>query len=281
MLSIISKGRCHLCAVPSKREEGQILLKQPCVFCRLQVMHQTIGSLTMYSAKDKSGQLEEIHTTESPCTAEGAVHKAETQLDQHGFPLIPQPSNFKDDPLVFHLYVNCWNRLTTAQNWPLWTKWMVLIQVSLLAFLGPFNSSVINPAFIVLAKHFSISSQEASYQTTTAIIAAGIFPIFYTPVANVYGRRPVYLLATLVGIIASVCGAIAPTWSSLLVTRAIAGGATSVAMALGAATVNDIFFLHEVCASPCDYHYIVGSLSALERCKDGRLDRFSTEYVCS
>ncbi|MCJ1443301.1 MAG: hypothetical protein MMC23_003799 [Stictis urceolatum] len=111
--------------------------------------------------------------------------------------------------------------------------------------LGPFNSAVINPALVPLAKAFHITSQQASYQTTTAIITAGVFPVLWTPLANVYGRRPVYLTTTLIGIIATIGSGTATTWAGLLTSRAFSGAATSAAMALGAATVNDMFFLHE------------------------------------
>jgi MFS family permease len=59
-----------------------------------------------------------------------------------------------------------------------------LIQVSFLAFLGPFNSAVINPALIDLSKAFHITPQTASYQTTTVIAVAGVAPLFWVPLAN-------------------------------------------------------------------------------------------------
>lgn len=57
----------------------------------------------------------------------GNVHAGDIKLDQHGMPLIPQPTNDPLDPL----------------NWPLWLKFTTLIQVSLIAFLGLLGAALI------------------------------------------------------------------------------------------------------------------------------------------
>lgn len=125
-------------------------------------------------------------------------------------------------------------------------KWLVLLQISVLAMLGPFNSSVVNPALVPLAKLFHIPVGQASYQTTTVIVVVGVAPLFWTPLANVYGRRPIYLISTLIGIAATIGSGFARTWATLIVARVFSGVGVGAAMALGAATVNDMFFLHEV-----------------------------------
>lgn len=123
----------------------------------------------------------------------------------------------------------------------------MLLQVSFLALLGPFNSSVVNPALVPLTKLFHVPTTDGPYQTTTVIVAVGVAPLFYTPLANIYGRRPVYLISTAIGIAATIGSGVAKSWSTLLVARAFSGIGMGSAMSIGVATVNDIFFLHEVC----------------------------------
>ncbi|OAA63411.1 Major facilitator superfamily domain, general substrate transporter [Niveomyces insectorum RCEF 264] len=149
--------------------------------------------------------------------------------DRHGLALVPQPTAFRDDPL----------------NWPHWLKWLVLLQVSFLAMLGPFNSSVVNPAYLPLSKLFHIPVTKAPLQTTTVIITVGVSPLIWTPLANIYGRRPIYLFSTLIGIAGTIGSGRAVTWSGLIAGRFFSGFGMGAAMALGAATVNDLFFLHE------------------------------------
>jgi MFS family permease len=64
--------------------------------------------------------------------------------------------------------------------------------------------------------------------------------------ANIYGRRPIYLISMLIGIVATAGTGAARTWTELLIARVFSGIGVGSAMALGVATVNDIFFLHEV-----------------------------------
>ncbi|KAJ7931296.1 major facilitator superfamily domain-containing protein [Mycena leptocephala] len=125
------------------------------------------------------------------------------QLDRHGLPLVPQPTRFKDDPL----------------NWPLWLKWTVLVQVGFFAFLGPFNSAVVNPSLVLLADGLHVDSTTASYTTTCAIIAGGLTPFIFTPLTNIYGRRPVTLFAMLMTIAGGIGSGSSTSYAGVAVTR--------------------------------------------------------------
>ncbi|KAJ7083037.1 major facilitator superfamily domain-containing protein [Mycena crocata] len=151
------------------------------------------------------------------------------QLDRHGLPLVPQPSRFKDDPL----------------NWPAWMKWAVLIQVGLFAFLGPFNSAVVNPSLVLLADGLHVDSTKASYTTTCAIIAGGLTPFIFTPLTNIYGRRPVTLFAILITIAGGIGSGHSTTYVGVAITRGLCGGGFGGMMSVGTSCVNDMFFLHE------------------------------------
>ncbi|TKX19743.1 MFS transporter-like protein 147 [Elsinoe australis] len=151
------------------------------------------------------------------------------KLDPHGFPLRPQPSDSPYDPLTWHPLLKLW----------------ILFNVSYLAFLGPFTQAVINSAFKPVATSFHIPITTASYVTNVAILGAGITPLFLSPIANVYGRRPVFLAVTAVGVASHLASAFAPTWGGILVARFFVGVGTSAGMGIGAAVVADLYFLHE------------------------------------
>ncbi|CAG8981941.1 hypothetical protein HYALB_00013889 [Hymenoscyphus albidus] len=156
-------------------------------------------------------------------------HATECKRDANGLPLVPQPSRFKDDPL----------------NWPSWLKWAVLIQVGMMAFLGPYNAALINPSLVLLSKAMKVDAKIAAYSTTTGIIMGGISPFFWTPLTNYYGRRPITLLAILITLMGGVGSGASPNFDALLVTRALCGFGFGGMMSVGTACVNDIFFLHE------------------------------------
>ncbi|KAH8805131.1 major facilitator superfamily domain-containing protein [Xylogone sp. PMI_703] len=151
------------------------------------------------------------------------------KLDPNGYELRPQPSDDPLDPL----------------NWPSWAKLVVLLQVSFLGFLGPFSQGTINSAFGPLSKAMGVSVTVASYSTTIAIVVAGVAPLVYSPISNIYGRRPVYIISTAVGIAANAGCAVCKSWAPLLVARACVGIGTSVGMGIGASVVSDMYFMHQ------------------------------------
>ena len=124
-------------------------------------------------------------------------------------------------------------------------KLWVLVQVSFLAFLGPFTQAVINSAFVPLAKALHISVVEASYQTTVPIVFAGVSPLLWSPISNVYGRRPIFIFVTVIGIAAHCAAGAAQTWGGILAARAFVGVGTSAGMGIGASVVADLYFMHE------------------------------------
>lgn len=72
----------------------------------------------------------------------------------------------------------------------------------------------------------------------------GLGPFLWVPLARVYGRRPVYLFSTLVGVGAALGASYATSFPRLLAARVFMGAFPS-AMALGAVTVADMFFIHQ------------------------------------
>lgn len=119
-----------------------------------------------------------------------------------------------------------------------------LLQVAVLGGLGGLNTAIINPAYTPMAKELGITVIRASYQTTIVIALNGVAPFLWLPLANVYGRRPLYLFCTLLGFGTALASAYAQTFSQLLAARAF-NGFMPVAFTLGAATVVDLFYFHQ------------------------------------
>jgi MFS family permease len=90
-----------------------------------------------------------------------------------------------------------------------------------------------------------ISVVEASYQTTVPIVFAGVSPLLWSPIANVYGRRPIFVFVSALGIAAHAASGAASTWGGILTARAFVGIGTSAGMGIGAAVVADMYFMHE------------------------------------
>lgn len=107
------------------------------------------------------------------------------------------------------------------------------------------SSAVANPAFVLLGRNFHISTVEASYSLMLYILFAGLGPLLSVPLANTYGRRPVYLIGNLIAALMNVAAGYSPTWTGVMVTRAINGITAGSPPAIGAATICDLYFMHE------------------------------------
>jgi MFS family permease len=106
-------------------------------------------------------------------------------------------------------------------------------------------AAVINPAFVPLGKAFKITTVEASYELTVYIIFAGVGPLLISPLANVYGRRPVYLLGNILAAVTNIIAGHCTTWNGILVTRVFNGIGAGSNVVIGGATICDLYFLHE------------------------------------
>ncbi|KAH8819360.1 major facilitator superfamily domain-containing protein [Xylogone sp. PMI_703] len=159
----------------------------------------------------------------------GDVQEESIKLDQHGMPLVPQPTDDPLDPL----------------NWPSWLKFTTLIQVSLIACFGLLGAALITPAFVPLSKFLHKSLVGTAYVTSVFILFTGASPILLNPVANVYGRRPVYVFCTLLSVATAAGSGASKNYASLLTLRALNGVGGGAPGGLGSATVCDLYFQHE------------------------------------
>lgn len=100
-------------------------------------------------------------------------------------------------------------------------------------------------AFGPIAKELKVTRQQASYLTTTYTLLGGVTPLFVTPYVNLYGRRPAYVIFTLIALASNIGSAYAKSYGTEIVSRAFVGLGASVALAIGGATICDMFFQGE------------------------------------
>ena len=98
-------------------------------FLRKQKARLYILNLCAIMAFGQSGKDVETSSidSESKHVHSNSSQATDAKLDKRGIPLVPQPTSDPLDPL----------------NWTLWLKILVLLQVSLLAFLALFSASLI------------------------------------------------------------------------------------------------------------------------------------------
>lgn len=124
-------------------------------------------------------------------------------------------------------------------------KITVLLIVSFHAFMNTFSGAAVGSSFASISEDLDVSIEAASYFVSIPILCIGIGPLFWCPLANRWGRRPVFLVSLLISLAANIGCARSQSYAGTAVCRAIVGFAISPACALGTVVVAEMFFKKE------------------------------------
>ncbi|KAJ5585693.1 major facilitator superfamily domain-containing protein [Penicillium hetheringtonii] len=129
----------------------------------------------------------------------------------------------------------------TPLEWALWRKYYIVFLVSTFTLMAQMGSALINPSFVTIASELHVTVEEASYSITIYMLFAGVFPVFIAPFANIYGRRPLYLIFTVLSVVGFIVSAASPSWGGLIAGRVLSAIGCSIPLGIGAATICDLF----------------------------------------
>ncbi|KAJ8126633.1 hypothetical protein O1611_g7005 [Lasiodiplodia mahajangana] len=149
--------------------------------------------------------------------------------------LIPTPSNDPNDPL----------------NWSQIYKYYIATLVCLAMFVCNFLAAGPTIAILATAREFfpdvdvSRSISWVAYFFTSTALVQGISNFLWVPLANKYGRRPVYIISYAIYLAAALWLIFEKRFAGFLVGRILLGLGSGAAESLAPMTISDIFFLHE------------------------------------
>ncbi|KAH6851557.1 major facilitator superfamily domain-containing protein [Alternaria rosae] len=148
--------------------------------------------------------------------------------DEDGIVLIPTPSRDPNDPL----------------NLPKWQKYIILIIVGLYAATGNLMASGITAILPIVQASYGGDPKTSDLATWPAFYM-GVGNLLAIPVAHAIGRRPVYLLSTIVLSFGCLWCAYSGSLESHIAGRDVMSIAAGQAEALCPIIVQEIFYLHE------------------------------------
>lgn len=108
-----------------------------------------------------------------------------------------------------------------------------------------FTAAAVIPAFETFSIDFGISLTRASYLTSIQILILGFSPLFWKPISNRFGRRPIWLISTLCSLICNIGCAESHSYATQVVTRLLVAFFISPAIAISSAVVTETFFAKE------------------------------------
>lgn len=104
---------------------------------------------------------------------------------------------------------------------------------------------MLGPGFVQIAQQLDVPLEVLSQSTAWAIFAIGLSLFIISPLAKIYGRRPLFLFSSIVMLGSSIWGAVATNYSSLLGARVVAGVGMAPYETLVQCVMGDIYFVHE------------------------------------
>lgn len=113
------------------------------------------------------------------------------------------------------------------------------------AFMGTFTASAIQSAFVNIAADLDVSLQRTSYLTSLQIAILGGAPLFWRPLAQIWGRRPIFIVSLIGSLVANIGCAKSPTYATMALCRAIVAFFIAPAGAIGSGVVVELFFKKE------------------------------------
>lgn len=171
-----------------------------------------------------------------PLASERATEKQLATRDQD---VEKQPK--RNPPLdIEHLQVEDDPRL-----WSNGKKNVVLGIVAFTAMGGTITASIYFPALESLQADLDASASTLALTVSLFILGQGFFPQIWTAISEVTGRKPCYLSALVIYLVATAVAARSDTIGVFIAMRILQALGSSAVLALGAGSLADIFDTHE------------------------------------
>ncbi|MBK7059258.1 MAG: multidrug effflux MFS transporter [Rubrivivax sp.] len=128
---------------------------------------------------------------------------------------------------------------------PVLTRVQVALALALLLGLQPVTTDLYLPALPQLTRALGASMGAAQQTMAALLLVFGVGQLFWGPVADRVGRRPVLMLGLLLYTAAAVAGALAPSVQWLIGWRALQGLGLAAAVVCARALLRDLYEPHD------------------------------------
>ena len=124
-------------------------------------------------------------------------------------------------------------------------KRTVLIIACLSAFIVPFIGSSVNIALPTIGKEFKIDAVTLGWVPTSYLLASAMFLLPFGRIADIYGRKKIFLAGTIIYTIGSLFSALSLSAPMLIACRVIQGIGSAMTFGTSMAILTSVFPLEE------------------------------------
>lgn len=118
---------------------------------------------------------------------------------------------------------------------------VVLILVMFTSFITPFIGSAINLALPMIAHEFGLNAVTMSWVTMAFLLSSAVFLVPLGKLADIFGRKRVFLTGNVVLALASLLAVFAPNGATLIAFRVVQGIGSAMMFATGIALITSVF----------------------------------------
>ncbi|KXN73743.1 MFS general substrate transporter, partial [Conidiobolus coronatus NRRL 28638] len=121
------------------------------------------------------------------------------------------------------------------------TKAIYLILMAFASTTGPLASGMNIPALDDMAEYFRTDYSKSSLTVTSFLVSIAIFPLFWSVLADSYGRKWFILISMIIFTLSSVGCSLSTSIEMLIVLRVIQGLGSSASLVISIGVISDIF----------------------------------------
>ncbi|KAL5086198.1 hypothetical protein Trisim1_009527 [Trichoderma cf. simile WF8] len=127
------------------------------------------------------------------------------------------------------------------QNWPMRTKAIITVILSITTFITTFASGIYAPAISTIAADYKVAPEVATLGVTLYVLGFSAGPVLWGPLSEIKGRRLPLVVAAFGTAIFHFAVAVSKDLQSIMINRFFAGFFGTSPLAVGGAVFVDLF----------------------------------------
>lgn len=126
------------------------------------------------------------------------------------------------------------------RSMPTWRKWIIIAVLSIGSFAVTHASAIYTSTYTQMNAEFHCSREVATLGLSFFVLGIALGP-FWSPLAEFYGRRPIYICSFVGFLIWLIPSAVAKNIQTMLIARFFQGLAGAAFLSVSGGTVGDLF----------------------------------------
>lgn len=130
-------------------------------------------------------------------------------------------------------------------NWSRTYRWYITLIASALVMCIAYGSSIVTGGLGLIQERYNVSLEVAILTCSIMVCGFAVGPLLWSPLSEIIGRRPVYIISLGLYVIFNIPCALSPNIGGLLACRFLCGVFSSSGLSLAGGTIADIWSIEE------------------------------------